>query len=123
LHLGLSAGQLQQPAARAFPQAAASHARDPQADRRAEAQRTHHRAARAVLQGRHREGGDRARPGEETARQARRVETARGGARARARRQGETRVSALLWLVLVTVPPLPPPQVVVIATARGETSV
>ena len=32
-------------------------------------------------------------------------------------------MSALLWLVLVTVPPLPPPQVVVIATARGETSV
>jgi N-acetylmuramoyl-L-alanine amidase len=32
-------------------------------------------------------------------------------------------VSALLWLVLAIAAPLPPPQVVVIATARGETSV
>jgi len=32
-------------------------------------------------------------------------------------------VSALLWLVLATAPPPRPPQVVVIATARGETSV
>jgi N-acetylmuramoyl-L-alanine amidase len=32
-------------------------------------------------------------------------------------------VSALLWLLLVTAPPRRPPQVVVIATPRGETSV
>ncbi len=32
-------------------------------------------------------------------------------------------MSALVWLVLVTAPLPPPPQVVVIATARGETSV
>ena len=32
-------------------------------------------------------------------------------------------MSALLWLVLATAPPPRPPQVVVIATARGETSV
>src|SRR5207249_3982145 len=123
LHLRLSAGQLQQPAARALPQAAAPRARDPQAHRRHESQGTHHRAARAVLQGRARQGGDRARQGEAAARQAGRAEAARGGAGARAGRQGETDVSVLLWLVLVTAPPAPAPQTVLIATPRGETSV
>src|SRR5205823_13457817 len=81
------------------------------------------RAARAVLQGRARQGGDRARQGEAAARQAGRAEAARGGAGARAGRQGETDVSVLLWLVLVTAPPAPAPQTVLIATQRGETSV
>src|SRR5438132_11007041 len=42
-HLRLSAGQLQQPAARALPQAAAPRARDPQAHRRHESQGTQDR--------------------------------------------------------------------------------
>src|SRR2546422_534598 len=81
------------------------------------------RAARAVLQGRARQGGDRTRQGEAAARQAGRAEAARGGAGARAGRQGETDVSVLLWLVLVTAPRAPAPQAVLIATPRGETSV
>src|SRR2546422_747972 len=84
-----------------------------------ESQGTHHRAARAVLQGRARQGSDRTRQGEAAARQAGRAEAARGGAGARAGRQGETGVSVLLWLVLVTAPRAPAPQAVVIATACG----
>src|SRR5207237_7184286 len=54
---------------------------------------------------------------------ARRAEAACGGAGARARRKGETDMSVLVWALLATVAPPLPPQVVVIATPRGETSV
>src|SRR5439155_16047432 len=117
--LRLLARQLQQPAPRPLPQAAAPRARDPQADRRHEPQGPHPRAARVVFQGRHRQGGDRARQGEEAARQAGGPEAAGRGARPGPTAADPARMIPLACLLLIVAPP----QTVVIVTPRGETIV
>src|SRR5256885_7349683 len=117
--LGLPSGQLQQPAAARPPQVATPRAGDSQADRRDEPQGAHDRAARAVLQGRRRQGRDRPRQGKAAARQARGSEAPRRRAGARPPSAGPARMIPLACLLLL----LAPPQTVVIATPRGLTSV
>ncbi|CAA9377621.1 MAG: tmRNA-binding protein SmpB, partial [uncultured Nocardioides sp.] len=69
-HPGVQPGHLDQPLGPPPPQAAAQPRRDQQDRAQDHRQGLHHRPARALLQGRPRQGGDRPRPGQEGLRQA-----------------------------------------------------
>src|SRR2546422_792988 len=114
--LPLRRRQLQQSAARPLPQAVAPQEGNPPAHRRHDATGAHADPLGSLFQGWHGEGGDRARPGQAAARQARGPEAS--GRRARDGPRGtEARMIGLLLLFAA------PPQAVVIATPRGATTV